>query len=267
MEYPGPWPPRSASVPPSGAPAATAASVAVGSSWAQSGGPFGPEAASGDGRGKLVTFALLAGALVIAGVVAVARTRDSSGEAEGTDLEALETTGTSPATEAPAATATPASDAPSGVQVGELFTGTAIATLIGEIAVANGTEPIRILSVLVYPEYLTAQVRGPGAEESIVEYRWAGQLEPAVPPQVLPSDDLAAGLFGSDEVDWSAIPALVEAAPGAVTIVGGVVTHLDVERSLPFSADVRIRVFVSGPGGDGFVDGDAMGSMISINGN
>jgi hypothetical protein len=33
------------------------------------------------------------------------------------------------------------------------------------------------------------------------------------------------------------------------------------------SDDIRVRVFVSGPGGDGYVDGDATGSMISINGN
>jgi len=205
-----------------------------------------------------------------------ALTRSSSDDEAGTDADPIETAGTSPATESTEAgeageaaetTTPPAPDDPTAVQVGELFSGTAIATLIDEIAVANGTEPMQLLSVLVYPEYLTAQGQGPGVEETIIEYRWTGQLEPATPAQVTPGGDVAAGLFGSDEVAWSAIPALIEEAPAAVSVEGGVVTHVDVKRSLPFSADVRIRVYVSGPGGDGFVDGDAAGSMISINGN
>jgi hypothetical protein len=292
VEYPGPWPATfreralvgppwwfdllgdiadavDAQVP--GEPAVTSPFVSRGSSWAQSGGPFGPGASGGDGRGKLVAFALLAGALVISGVVVFALTR--SDDEAGTDADPIETAATSPTTESTEAgeaadtTTPPAPDDPTAVQVGELFSGTAIATLIDEIAVANGTEPMQLLSVLVYPEYLTAQGQGPGVEETIIEYRWTGQLEPATPVQVAPGGDVAAGLFGSDEVAWSAIPALIEEAPAAVSVEGGVVTHVDVKRSLPFSADIRIRVYVSGPGGDGFVDGDAAGSMISINGN
>jgi hypothetical protein len=288
VEYPGPWPAtfreRALVGPPwwfdllcdiadavdASVPDATAASSpfvsAAGSSWARSGGPFDPDGPSGDGRGKLVAFALLAGALVIAGVVAFALTRPSSDAGADAGAAAVETAGTSPSAEEAAATPQ-APDDPTAVQVGELFTGAAIATLIDEIAVANGTEPMQLLSVLVYPEYLTAQGQGPGAEQSIIEYRWVGQLTPATPAPAVPTDDLTARLFGSDEVAWSAIPALVEAAPAAVAVEGGVVTHLDVERSLPFSDDIRIRVFVAGPGGGGFVDGDATGSMISINGN
>jgi hypothetical protein len=289
VEYPGPWPASfreralvgppwwfdllcdiadAVDAPAAGGRAASSAFGPVGSSWARAGGPFGPDAPSGDGRGKLVAFALLAGALVIGGVLAFAFTRPSSDD-EPVDVdEPIETTGTSPTTEAVAGTTTPqAPGDPAAVQVGELFTGTAIATLIDEIAVANGTEPMQLLSVLVYPEYLTAQGQGPGAEQTIVEYRWVGQLTPATPAVGVPTDDIAARIFSSDEVSWSAIPGLVEAAPVAVAIEGGIVTHLDVERSLPFSDDIRIRVFVSGPGGDGFVDGDVAGSVISINGN
>lgn len=205
---------------------------------------------------------------MIGGVLAFAFTRPSSDDEAGAGAEPIETTGTSPTTAAGTVTTTPqAPDDPTVVQVGQLFTGTAIATLIDEIAGVNGTEPMQLLSVLVYPEYLTAQAQGPGAEQTIVEYRWVGQLTPATPAVGVPTDDLAARIFSSDEVSWSAIPALVEAAPAAVAIEGGIVTHLDVERSQPFSDDIRIRVFVSGPGGDGFVDGDAAGSMISINGN
>jgi hypothetical protein len=292
VEYPGPWPAtfreRALVGPPwwfdllcdiadavdAAAPDNTSSALgATGSSWAQAGGPFGPEASGDDGRRRLVTVALLAGALVIAGIAVFALTRSSSDDTAGADADPVVTAGTSPTTETAdaAAATTPQApsppDEPDAVQVGQLFTGTAIATLIDEIAVANGVEPMQILSVLVYPEYLTAQVQGPDGEESIVEYRWAGQLEPATAAPVAPDGDVAAALFGSDDVAWSAIPALVDAAPAAVSIDGGLVTHLDVKRSLPFSDDVRIRVYVSGPGGDGFVDGDAAGSMISINGN
>ena len=90
---------------------------------------------------------------------------------------------------------------------------------------------------------------------------------PAAPAEAVPTDDVKARLFGSDEVAWSAISALVEAAPAAVSIDGATVTHLNVERSLPSSDDIRIRVFASGPSGEGFVDSDAAGAIISINGN
>jgi hypothetical protein len=288
VEYPGPWPAtfreRALVGPPwwfdllcdiadavdAPAPRGHAASSMfgpAGSSWARAGGPFAPDAPSSDGRGKLVTFALLAGVLVIAGAVAFALTRPSADDEAGATDDPIETAGPAPTTGASVGTTTPqAPDDPTAVQVGQLFTGTAIATLIDEIAVANGTEPMQLVSVLVYPEYLTAQGQGPGAEQTLVEYRWVGQLTPATPAPVVP-DDVAARLFSSDEVAWSAIPALVEAAPAAVSIEGGIVTHLNVERSLPFSDDIRVRVFVSGPGGDGYVDGDAAGSMISINGN
>jgi hypothetical protein len=266
-------------VPPTDDQSSTSPFVSMGSSWAQSGGPFGPEGSGDDGRRKLVTIALLAAALVLSGIMVFALVGTSSDEESDTPIDAVgaadtsptvaapEPSGTSPSPQPPETTAPAPPDDPSAVRVGELFTGNAIATLIDEVAVANGTEPLQILSVLVYPEYLAAQVQGPAGDTGIVQYRWTGQVDPASPAQVAPGRDVAAALFDSDEVAWSDIPALVDAAAGAVSIDGGVVTHLIVERALPFSEDVRIRVFVSGPGGDGFVDADATATMISINGN
>ena len=42
-------------------------------------------------------------------------------------------------------------------------------------------------------------------------------------------------------------------------------THIIIERDLPFSADIVIRVYVSGPRNSGFLEFDAQGNVLEIN--
>jgi hypothetical protein len=125
-----------------------------------------------------------------------------------------------------------------------------------------------VLSAMLYPEYASFSVQDPAIAANVDNFTWrGGAVGEAQPVQLVGDGDLEAALYGAAEVDWAAISALVAEAPAAVSVEDGQVTHVVIERALPFSSDIRIRVFVSGTRDSGFVDGAADGTMISINGN
>lgn len=146
----------------------------------------------------------------------------------------------------------------------DLFEGTGAAEVIDEVAAARGADPLRILRALLSPEYAFVQAQDPSIPENVDEYRWRDTLAGAVPVRLTGSGDLEQQLYSADEVDWATIPALVAAAPTLTEIPDGVVTHVIVERPLPFSEDVRMRVFVGGERNNGYVDADAMGNVIDV---
>jgi hypothetical protein len=251
--------------------------LSSGSSWAAKGGPFSAEESGGDGRGVMVFVALFASALVMLAIGIFVMTRDSSsGDAAPEATEpALVTTAPPGTVEAPPATPAAAvatiapapTEAAAAVPATNLFTGERIAGIVEEIAVARGADPLRILSVVIYPDYLNAQVQDPALPANVDQYEWRGRLGSPVPVRLVGDGDIEANLYSADEVDWPAIGALVAAAPGAVAVEGGAVTHLNVQRSLPFSDSIRIRVFVNGTRDSGFVDADANGTIFSVNGS
>ena len=48
-------------------------------------------------------------------------------------------------------------------------------------------------------------------------------------------------------------------------IEGAEVTHIFIQRNLPFSDVVQIRVFVNGTRGSGYLDADAQGNILAVN--
>ncbi len=148
----------------------------------------------------------------------------------------------------------------------DLFTGDQIQPIIDEVAAALGADPFQAWRVAIYPEYMFVQAQDPAVPANLDEYQWRGTLHDPEPVRLDGTEDFAAGLYPSDEVDWSSIPALVDEAVATLAIEEGAATHVIVQRPLPFSPETRIRVFVSGPRGDGYVDADASGTIFSVNG-
>lgn len=264
-----------------------------GSGWDGSSGPFDSPTSGGGGRRKLVVVLLVASAVAIAVLVASVFLRDdSSSDTQTSDQASDEPVSSEPVATVPLPEATPApsttpeasptstqappesapSTEPAAVPAdvdptaGSLFEGDRVGPVVDEIAAARGADPLRVLRMLVYPEYAFGEVQDPSIPENVDEYRWRGELEAPEPVRLIAVDDLEAALFTADEVDWSAIAPLVAGAPGAVQIPDGEVTHVIVERPLPFSADVRMRVFVNGARDSGYVDADANGVIIAIDG-
>ncbi len=147
----------------------------------------------------------------------------------------------------------------------DLFTGNQAADVIAQIGVARGAAPLRMLQAIIYPGYAFAQVQDPSIPVNVDEYQWRGTLGEPAPVTLTGDGDLEANLFSDTEVNWAAIPALVDAALAQIPIEGAEVTHVFVQRDLPFSDAVQIRVFVNGTRGSGYLDADAQGNILAVN--
>ncbi|HRE01312.1 MAG TPA: hypothetical protein PLV68_08420, partial [Ilumatobacteraceae bacterium] len=71
-------------------------------------------------------------------------------------------------------------------------------------------------------------------------------------------------LFSDNEVNWAAIPGLREAALAQIPIEGAEVTHVIVQRNLPFTDQVVIRVYVNGTRSSGYLEADAQGNVTKV---
>lgn len=151
------------------------------------------------------------------------------------------------------------------VEPANLFTGTQAADVIAQIGVARGAAPLRILQAIIYPGYAFAQVQDPSIPANVDEYQWRDTLSSPAPVSLMGDGDLEANLFSDTDVNWAAIPALVEAALAQIPIEGAEVTHVFVQRNLPFTDTVQIRVFVSGTRSSGYLDADAQGNILAVN--
>ena len=105
---------------------------------------------------------------------------------------------------------------------------------------ADATSSQRVLQW----EYAQGEVRGP----SVVELRGTGKLE--------------ENLFPLESVYLKAIPRLCSIAVDHVDPQDGRVSHLIVRRNLPFSQDVRFRLFVDSPRRSGLLDANRFGHPL-----
>jgi len=175
---------------------------------------------------------------------------------------------TEPPAEAPTtvpAVVVPATTVAVIVEAPNLFTGTQAAAVITEIGAARGAAPLRLLQAIIYPGYAFAQVQDPSIPANVDEYQWRDTLGSPAPVTLTGDGDLEANLFSDTEVNWAAIPALVATALAQIPIEGAEVTHVIVQRNLPFTDTVQIRVFVTGTRGSGYLDADAQGNVIAVN--
>lgn len=105
---------------------------------------------------------------------------------------------------------------------------------------ADPTLPSRVLQW----EYTHGEVKGP----AVVELKGAGKLE--------------ENLFPLESVYLKAIPRLCSIAVDHVDPQDGRVSHLIVRRNLPFSQDVRFRLFVDSPRRSGLLDANRFGHPL-----
>lgn len=187
----------------------------------------------------------------------------------GTTLPEVLTTipgiGEPSATTVPTETAPPTT-LPAPPAATNLFEGTQTSDVIAAIAAARAASPLRILDVNLYTEYAFADVQDPNTPANIDEFGWRdGTVGPSSPVQLSGDGDLEANLFSDSDVNWNAIPGLVGAALAQIPIEGANVTHVNISRNLPFSADIQIRVFVDGTRTSGYLDADSQGNILTVN--
>lgn len=291
---PGPFTTGGVAQPPLGAPSQTPSAAAPGWQYTAGGTPS-PVPSSGGGAGVKIAVVVAVLALIglAAGAVLVLGGGDDDASPSATrPVDDIDDDPVAPATDAPAPTEAPASseapaasDAPASVpavtepaqpdttaapisvpEPVDLFSGNQARNMIAEVAEARGADPLRILRTAIYPTYSFTQVQDPSIPENVDEYGWRdGLLDDPAPVRLVGGGDLEANLFSDDEVRWKVIPDLVAGALDVTEIADGEVTHIIVQRNLPFSDQVVIRVYVNSPRKSGFIEADAQGNVIRVN--
>ena len=212
--------------------------------------------------GILATLALVAAVVLLwpsgdDGTAVVADTTTTRGEAQ---TERTTTTATS-------ATGEPSARPPTTAGPVDLFAGGADAVL-ADLAGAAG-RPTHAIEMTLYPDYAFLAYRDPDAPGNIDRRMWrAGQVDDAEPnpidDRVDPDTELK--LFALTDLDLLVVPELTADAAKRFDL-DVAVTHIIINRFLPFDERVLIRVYATptdGRSGGGYVQYTLDGTFVKV---
>jgi len=219
---------------------------------------------------------MLLGLLVVGVAVAalVLTTRGGGGDddvaadrvgAAVVDDAATESTTGEGATATPPPTEVPPSTAPAGEP--DLLHGDATQAF-GAFADIYEGAPVKVLEILVYPDWAYVDVQVPDEPTHVDEYTWRGGdgVSGPEPQQMLDMEieELPDKLFDLGEIDPTRFPGMTEQARAQFPDEGMEVTHVIVDRFLPFDTRVLVRVYVDHPerGGGGYVEFTPDGGFV-----
>lgn len=158
---------------------------------------------------------------------------------------------------------------PSGSHTGpSLFDGGASIAVAEVIEAAGG--PSQFMEIVLYPTYAFVAYRDPVATDHIDERQWRdGTVDEARPNPIddRVNADVAPSLFTAEEVDLSMVPGLIADAAANRYDVPVMITHVIIERFLPFDTRVLVRVYASpadGRSGGGYVTYDRGGNLVRV---
>jgi hypothetical protein len=158
---------------------------------------------------------------------------------------------------------------------GDLLRGPrAAADGIAAIEAAVGASPARIRDVLIYPEFLDAEVQDPALPEHLDEYEYRDSDVGAGEAVLLSGshDEIEASLFPTTAVDWSDIPRIVKRVERAarnatpIRIEDARVGYLIAGRSTSVEDDGRVEItaYINGPRRNGRAELTAIGEIIEL---
>lgn len=136
----------------------------------------------------------------------------------------------------------------------------------GELLAAAGN-PTHLIEAAVYPDYAFLAYRDPANPGNIDRRMWrSGEVDDPSPNPIDDRVDASTEpqLFGPGELDPGLIAGLVADAPSRYDIPVAV-THILIDRFLPFDERVLIRVYASptdGRSGGGYVSYDTAGTFV-----
>lgn len=142
------------------------------------------------------------------------------------------------------------------------------ATAVAAVRAAAG-DPGQLIEITVYDTYLFVAYVDPAAPDRIVRRLWRGGNVGEA--EANPIDDAVDGstrpkLFGVGDVDLARLPQMVADAPSHYDEPVEV-THVIIDRFLPFDQRVLVRVYASPPGnpsGGGYVSYTTSGTFVKV---
>ena len=160
----------------------------------------------------------------------------------------------------PSGAAPSASSAPA--YRGSLFTYQPLRESLGKLRVAAGNR-VQALELRIYADRLVLQARDPVRSNRVLEYVVReGEVERPVDVTLKGPGQLEDNLFPLDDVKLEAVPQLTLRALEHVDERAGRIHYVLIRRNLPVDTDVKMRVFISSPVRDGYLDADAEGRPL-----
>lgn len=132
-------------------------------------------------------------------------------------------------------------------------------------AMSAGDENVELslLELRAMPDKLILQAEDPKAQGRIVQWEYSnGEVKAPRTVELRGAGKLDENLFPIEGVYLQAIPRLCSIAVSHVDPQDGRVTQIVVRRNLPFSSDVRFRVFVASPRKNGQLDANRFGHPL-----
>jgi hypothetical protein len=124
---------------------------------------------------------------------------------------------------------------------------------------------VRALELALYPTYAFLEAQDPKQKENVDRYPFRnGVVGESEPVRVMGPGKLEDSLFSLEEVDLSVVPRIVADAQAELAIADGHVSHVLLERDLPFRKEVRFTVYVSSPRKSGFVEYDVHSKRTKV---
>ncbi|HEY6727349.1 MAG TPA: hypothetical protein VI197_25115 [Polyangiaceae bacterium] len=122
---------------------------------------------------------------------------------------------------------------------------------------------IELLELRASAERLVLQAADPAAPERVLQWEYSqGETKGPSVVELRGTGKLQENLFPLESVYLKAIPRLCSIAVDHVDPQDGRVSHLIIRRNLPFSQDVRFRLFVDSPRRSGLLDANRFGHPL-----
>lgn len=139
----------------------------------------------------------------------------------------------------------------------------ALEKLTHEISQGDENVEVSLLELRALPNKLILQAEDPKAHGHVVQWEYSnGTIKTPRIVELRGAGKLDENLFPIEGVYLQAIPRLCSIAVSHVDPQDGRVTQIVVRRNLPFSSDVRFRVFVESPRKNGQLDANRFGHPL-----
>lgn len=215
---------------------------------------------------------LVATAAVVAGLITFWPDDDSSGARTTESIASGDTTTTKPRTgtgePSQQSTTIPDDDTTTTVTAAaDLFHGDLPAAYADLLAAAGN--PVQIIELAVYDRYAFLAYRDPANPGNLDRRTWReGEVSDAEPNTIEDrvDADTEPSLFGPGEIDAGLIARLIADAPSHYELPTQV-SHVLIDRFLPFDERVLIRVYATptdGRSGGGYVTYDTAGTFVKV---
>lgn len=129
-------------------------------------------------------------------------------------------------------------------------------------------QPVKVMEILIYPDRSHIQVQNPDVPTYIDEYAWNGGNGVSGPTEpvalTVSEEDIPEHLFDLSEIDQSKLPGMVAQTKAQFPGKEVEVSHMIIERFLPFDTRVFVLVYFEYDRTSGYITYTPDGGLVEV---